>query len=303
MQHSKSDHLKGFELIIDNYEPGGGTNIYAGLQKGYEEIMKDFDPEKANVMIVLTDGYGQTEPKEITNYVAAKYEEGIQFSTIGLGYSYNQALLELIAVNGQGSFGHTDTTVALTDVFLKNVKDAFKFNAKDVIVDLTFNENLEFVNLYGFPIQSESANQISFRIPKVPSGMNYLAFLKFKIKNASVEIESQPIKINVSYFDLVKNENITYEEELSLEWTDETTTELLFDREEQILYAIAIMNQTLKVMAEAHENKDEKSAKKYLKLGMDQVEEIFPDAKPKEIKALFEELKGYLLLFEEIEKK
>ena len=101
---------------------------------------------------------------------------------------------------------------------------------------------------------------------------------------------------------MTTEQNVSYEEDVQLEWTDETDTSLLLDQHEQLLYSIAIMNQTLKVMAEHHQAKNDKEAKAVLKQGINQVKDIFPDVKPSEVKALFEDMEKYYLQFELIEK-
>jgi hypothetical protein len=302
VQQSTTNHLEGFRTIADNYSPSGGTNIYAGLKLGEASIMRSFDKDKSNKIILLTDGYDSTPPKEITDYVEAKYKEGIEFSTIGLGTDYNQSLLELIAMKGNGSFNFVDSAMALSDAFLKEVKGSFGYSASDLKIEIFHNEKLIFSNLYGYPVSGQTKQSVSFEIGKVPYGTNRLAFLKFKLNNASPELQAAPLKMKVTYYDLAKKQAITYQEEVKLEWTTETSTELMFDQEERKLYAIAILNQSMKMMAEAYEGNDPKGAKAALQEGIRQLEEIFPDARPKDVQLLFEEVKRYVGLFVQMEK-
>ena len=93
-----------------------------------------------------------------------------------------------------------------------------------------------------------------------------------------------------------------YEQQVKLRWTEETNTELLLDQEEKTLYAIAVLNQSLKLMAESYAAQDEKGARTALEDGKRQIDEIFPGAKPKDVDALFLEVNRYLELFNQIEK-
>lgn len=302
VMRAKKNYLDCFQVIINNYSPNGGTNIFKGLQVGVEDVLKDFDANKSNRIILLTDGYGITPPKEITDYVELKNKEGIEFSAIGLGNDYNQSLLELIARNGNGTFNNVDNSVDLSSVFLKEVKNAFYYIAKDLKVEVFYDEKLIFTNLYGYPVTDNSKNMISFEIGKITSNTNQIAFLKFKIDNPSLELESKPLTIKVSYYDLVQNKKISYEEKIKLNWTEETKTELLLDQEEKELYSIAILNQSLKVMAEAYERNNISAAKEALENGINQIEDIFPNAKPKDVKNLFEEVDKYVKLFNQMDK-
>lgn len=302
VQHTTKDHLSGIEVVIENYRPGGSTNIFEGLQLGIEDIMKGYDPKKSNRIILLTDGYGVTPPQTITNYVSDKFNEGIEFSTIGLGQDFNRSLLELIADKGYGTFNYVDSSTNLNEIFLDEVKKSMFYTATDLKVEFFYDKQLIFSKLYGYPIHSTTDNSASFEIKKVPLNVNEIAFLKFKLENPDSSIESKPIKVKVSYFDLVKNKEVSYEEEIKLEWTEETDTELNLDQHEKKLYAIAIMNQSLKVMAEAYASDQPDKAEESLRQGIEQIEEIFPDSKPKDVKELFDEAHKYVRLFEQMRK-
>jgi hypothetical protein len=75
----------------------------------------------------------------------------------------------------------------------------------------------------------------------------------------------------------------------------------LLEKEEKKLYGIAILNQSLKLMADANEANNPKAAKLYLQQAIDQINEIFPDAKPKDVKKLFDDVNKYMKLFKQIE--
>jgi hypothetical protein len=301
VQQTLKNHLDGFQTIIENYNPSGGTNIYSGIQAGVKNILKYYDVNKSNRIFILTDGYGVTPPKEITDYVSLKSQEGIEFSAIGLGNDFNQSLLELIAREGNGTFNYVYNADDLSEIFLDELKKTFNYIVKDLKIEMYFDENLIFSNLYGYPVNTETQDMISFNIGKIPGNTNQIAYLKFKLNDPSVEIESKPLVVKVSYFDIVKDLPISYEEKIYLTWTDETDTELLLDQEEKKLYAIAILNQSLKVMAEAYENEDIITAKEALKQGVSQIEEIFPDAKPKDVKTLLDDAYNYIMLLKQIQ--
>jgi hypothetical protein len=302
VQHSVSDHKAGLEKIASYYSPGGGTNILGGLERGAESIGKNFDRNRANKIILLTDGYGDNEPEKITDFVAAKFAQGVEFSAIGLGQDFNNALLELVARKGNGTFSFVDESVELSETLLKEVKNSFNYSASNLKVEVFHNKKLVFSNLYGYPVTAQTNESLSFEIGKVPSGTNEIAFLKFKLDKPSQELESSPLTVKVSYFDLAKNQPVSYQQQIRMEWTDETDTQLMMDQEEKRLYAIAVLNQSLKLMAEAYEKQDNAAAVAALKDGKVQIQDLFPEARPKEIKQLYEEIDKYLQLFAQVQK-
>lgn len=290
------------QTVADNYAPGGSTNILSGLQLGAESVRKHFDKNKSNKIILLTDGYGDNPPEEVTDFVSRTYEAGLEFSTIGLGSDYNQAMLELIATKGNGTFSFVDSVSALSNAFLTEMKSSVMYAVKDLVVEIFQNEKLIFSSLYGYPVKTQTNQKVTFEIGKVPFGKNDIAFLKYKLSKPSREIEAMPLKVVVSYFDLSMNQQVRYEQVVKLQWTEETKTELLLDQEEKSLYAIAILNQSLKLMAESHENQDSVGARAALEDGKRQIDEIFPGAKPKDVTALFDEVDRYIQLFSQMEK-
>ena len=301
VQQSRKNHIGGFETIIENYNPGGGTNILAGLKKAVENINNNLDPKISNRIILLTDGYGVSQPQVVTEYVEEQNNNGIDFSSIGLGSNYNQWLLKLIAKYGNGTFNSVQNSTELTNTILKQVKQALNYTVKDLKIEIFHDEELIYSNLSGYPAEKKSNNSIGFNISKLPKTTNEIGFLKFKLNEPTAQIISKPLVLKVSYYDLFKKESIAYEEKIKLNWTEETNTEIKLDQEEKKLFGIAILNQSLKLMAEANDVKDRKTAKKVLKNGVKQIEQVFPSAKPREVNKLLKEVKKYIELFKQIE--
>ena len=287
------DHVENIQKIIENYYPSGGTNIFKGIKKGVEVVKEDFDPALVNKVILLTDGFGVTPPMQITDYVSEQFKQGIEFSTIGMG-ECNLELLDLISKSGNGTFNVVRNPADLSNVMLKEIDESFGYVAKDVSITVTHNKKLIFKKLYGYPLGNITNSSIDFKIEKVPGGLNEIAFMKFKLNKPDATIENEPLEISISYFDVVLKKQITSKQTVQLTYTPETETELLMEQHEKELYAIAIINQTIKNIVE------HKAAFQYDKVEQDakscrkQLKQIFPNSKPKEVKALLAELNQYM---------
>ncbi|MFH2095760.1 MAG: VWA domain-containing protein, partial [Bacteroidota bacterium] len=98
----------GSELkrIISEIEPGGGTNIYNGMVLGYEQLLKSRNTDRAKQLILLTDGYGETEPAIVVEKSKEYNDKGLNISAIGVGEDYNYALLSLLTQNQGGLLSH-----------------------------------------------------------------------------------------------------------------------------------------------------------------------------------------------------
>jgi flagellar biosynthesis/type III secretory pathway chaperone len=99
----------------------------------------------------------------------------------------------------------------------------------------------------------------------------------------------------MDYFDYRLNKIVTTEEKAYLKWQEATgELELIREQEQKMLYAIAIMNQqSLKVMADAFSADDFAKAEDAVKRAMEQIEELYPDAKQKDVENLYRTLKEY----------
>lgn len=59
-QMNSSTKRMQFKDSVHSISPGGGTNLVAGLQLGYEQVMANFRGEYTNKVLFLTDGVGES---------------------------------------------------------------------------------------------------------------------------------------------------------------------------------------------------------------------------------------------------
>jgi len=164
---------------IHALEPYGGTNIYKGMLLGYDELMKNFNSQNVNRMILLTDGYGET-PINIVVDKASEFEnKGISISAIGVGKDYNQSLLRMITKNASGSFQHVDEAERMQNTFRNEINSLLYPVAKDLKVDIFYNNKIVFNHLYGFYFNVQENNKVSMKVKNLYPGMNKLAIVKF----------------------------------------------------------------------------------------------------------------------------
>ena len=105
-----SDAILG---AIDELQPGGSTNLEAGLRLGYEQARESYDEDAVNVVVLCSDGVanvGQTGPGSITDRIAEEGADGIHLVTVGFGMgNYNDHLMEQLADLGDGFYSYVDT--------------------------------------------------------------------------------------------------------------------------------------------------------------------------------------------------
>lgn len=118
LQGLTTDH-EAVKRAIDRVDARGGTNIARGVSAGNNILKNNGDPDRARMMILLTDGQGFYN-HQLT--LDAKVN-GITIHTIGLGRSVDSGLLRSIATETGGQYYGVDSADELPEVFRRISED------------------------------------------------------------------------------------------------------------------------------------------------------------------------------------
>lgn len=106
---------------VERLEPGGSTNLEAGLRLGYEQARASYDADAVNLVVLCSDGVanvGRTGPGSITEKIAEEGADGIHLVTVGYGMgNYNDHLMEQLADLGDGFYSYVDTFAEAEQLF------------------------------------------------------------------------------------------------------------------------------------------------------------------------------------------
>lgn len=131
--HSGSD--KGFVIDrISMIEAGGGTSIYPALNDAYESLLAA--SAKLKHVILLTDGH--SEPGDFEGLSGDMSAARMTVSTVAVGTSADETLLERIAEIGGGRYYQCDDPNAVPQIFAKETVEA----SKSAINELPFMPQL-----------------------------------------------------------------------------------------------------------------------------------------------------------------
>jgi Ca-activated chloride channel family protein len=158
---------------IDRLSAGGSTNAEAGLILGYELADESFVRDGVNRVILLSDGVanvGNTGPESIIEEIGDHARRGIDLVTIGVGIStYNDALLEQLADQGDGWYAYVDTADEAERLFRDQLTTSLETVARDVKVQVEFDPDLvEEYRLIGF--ENRDLDDDDFRDDEVDAG-------------------------------------------------------------------------------------------------------------------------------------
>ncbi len=128
---------------IERLNARGSTAGGAGIQEAYRMAAGAFDKAAVNRVILATDGdfnVGITSVDELKSYIERKRETGVYLSVLGVGRgNYNDALMQALAQNGNGTAAYIDTLNEARKVLVDEVSSTLFPIAKDVKIQIEFN--------------------------------------------------------------------------------------------------------------------------------------------------------------------
>jgi Ca-activated chloride channel family protein len=136
-------HKETILAAIDALGAGGSTAGAQGIADAYRLAEAHFDKAGVNRVILATDGdfnVGITDQEELKGFIERKRGAGIFLSVLGVGRgNYNDALMQVLAQNGNGTAAYVDTLNEARKVLIEEASSMLFPIAKDVKVQLEFN--------------------------------------------------------------------------------------------------------------------------------------------------------------------
>ncbi|MFP4057720.1 MAG: vWA domain-containing protein [Candidatus Brocadiia bacterium] len=137
---------------IDRIAAGGNTALFAGVSKGAEELRKFLDKNRANRIILLSDGLanvGPSSPAELGSLGASLIKENISVTTIGLGLGYNEDLMTELARRSDGNHAFVAEPADLPKIFSHEFGDVLSVVAQEVVVRIHCADGIRPLRLLG----------------------------------------------------------------------------------------------------------------------------------------------------------
>ena len=198
--------------VISSIEASGSTNLHAGLMLGYEVALRNKDSERANRVILLTDGIanrGVIDEKQIASASKKYNDKGIGLSTIGLGSSFNRSLLRELADAGRGAIHFVADAGDIQKVFVDEFDSLLSPAAMDISLTIRVPGGKPLPKIFGY--QPQKSNN-SYRIPM--ENMSYGA-TQVVVGKFGSKVPDQ-LEVELSYFDSITNKKIVEKKTLGL---------------------------------------------------------------------------------------
>ncbi len=128
---------------LDRLEAGGSTAGAAGLREAYRLARSSFVEGGVNRVLLATDGdfnVGESSDDALERLVEDNRGDGIYLSVLGFGRgNFNDALMQTIAQNGNGTASYIDTLAEAQKVLVEEAASTLFPIADDVKIQVEFN--------------------------------------------------------------------------------------------------------------------------------------------------------------------
>ena len=176
----KTNHRK-IRDAINSITADGGTDLHAGLMMGFREAQKNFDAERINRVIFLTDGnanVGETHADEIAAESKSCIEKGISLVTIGLGVDFNNGLLRQIADSGHGPMHFIGDAKDIRKTFVKEIDSLLAPAASKVRLKIELKKT-RGVNVFGYEKNlKQVGDKLIFKLDDLNCGATQVVLAK-----------------------------------------------------------------------------------------------------------------------------
>lgn len=143
LQPTPGDQRLRIRCAVNALRAGGSTAGGAGLALAYRMAETNFDRDRVNRVVLLTDGdfnVGVTSDQRLEDFVAERRESGVYLSVYGFGRgNYNDTMMQAISQAGNGTAGYIDTVNEANRLFRDDFSGSIFPIADDVKVQVEFN--------------------------------------------------------------------------------------------------------------------------------------------------------------------
>ncbi len=146
--------LKKLEARIQMLQTSGGTEIFQGLESGYNEVLRGLKESQVNHIILLTDGRTYGDEEQCLELAKKAAEGGIGISGLGIGNEWNDDFLDELASLTGGSSHYVSRPQDIQHILLEKFNNLWQVYAKESTLEFKLSEGVDL--RYAFRLQPEA---------------------------------------------------------------------------------------------------------------------------------------------------
>jgi Ca-activated chloride channel family protein len=142
------------EARIQMLNPSGGTEIFSGLDLGFNEILHNINRSKVNHIILLTDGRTYGDEENCLSLAQRAAERGVGITGLGIGSEWNDNFLDKLASITGGSSTYLPHPQDIQHALLDKFNQLGKTYAEETRLEFERQEGVEL--RYIFRLEPEA---------------------------------------------------------------------------------------------------------------------------------------------------
>ena len=192
------------EDAIDGLTAEGRTALYAGVVEGGRQLETFLSDRRVNRVILMSDGLanvGPSSPADLAKLGQKLGAKGVSVTTIGLGLSYNEDLMQRLALASDGNHAFAEKPGDLVKIFNSEFGDTLSIAAQDIEIIIECHEGYRPKRVLGRSADIDG-NRIKLKMSQLTDGSERYLIVELDAERNPTEAPERIAKVGVSYIDL-----------------------------------------------------------------------------------------------------
>jgi Ca-activated chloride channel family protein len=181
---TRNQNLNILEARIGLINARGGTEIFQGLEMGYNEVIQNLRPDYSNQIILITDGRTYGDEDDALKLAEIASDQDITIHALGIGNEWNDEFLEKLSSSTGGSSEYAHTSSGIRSFFKRKFGHMQNSFANNVSLSFKMPESVQLK--YAFRLSPESTSiplDNTLQLGDVPRIQSLSVILEFEIEN------------------------------------------------------------------------------------------------------------------------
>ncbi len=138
---------------IQMMQTSGSTEMYRGLEAGFEEVRRGYDPKRVNHIILLTDGHTYGDEQNCLKLADDAARQNIGISCLGIGSDWNDIFLDQLAARTGSNSTYISIPRDIQRLLSEKFSTLVNSFAEEVMLEYKNQEGIQLN--YAFRLQPE----------------------------------------------------------------------------------------------------------------------------------------------------
>ncbi|MBN2340019.1 MAG: VWA domain-containing protein [Deltaproteobacteria bacterium] len=219
---TKVDDKEHIYQAIRNLYASGTTALFAGVSKGARQVRKFLADNRANRIILVSDGLanvGPSSPTELGSLGHSLAKEGISVTTIGLGDGYNEDLMAALAGNSDGNHAFVENAADLATTFNYEFGDLLSIVARNVRFKVQFNKGITPIRVLGRNARIHGRT-VTSTLTQLYANQEKFMLIEVQIAPGASGEQTQIGSVDITYSNTVANSTDVLSKNVYVSFTD-----------------------------------------------------------------------------------